>query len=233
MTWSAGLAAAQKLSDPEAEGVAHRLLGQAYARAGVPTKALEHLHRALDLARETGDTHGEARANYDLILVWRQSDDKRALSLARQALRLFRMLDNPVWVAEALNIMGWHQARLGRYTEARTSCQLALTLFRENDNRQGQAVTLDSLGYIAYHCGQYNRALRCFRESLDLCRDLGATYYEADTLEHLGQAHAALRQYAEARLVWRQALSLNRAQHRADDASRVQQQLTELNRNVS
>jgi hypothetical protein len=232
-TWSAGLIAAQQLDNPAVEGLAHRLLGQACARAGMNTEASDHLHQALDLAVDTGDTHGEARAYYDLTWVWRQNDDQLALTHATQALRLFQTLDAPVWEAEALNMMGWHQAQLRDYEAARESCEQALTLFRAESNRQGQAVTLDSLGYIAHHCGQYDQALACFRESLDLCRDLGATYYEADTLDHLGQAHAALGHHAEARHVWQRALSLNRAQHRTADADRIKWQLDELDREGS
>jgi tetratricopeptide (TPR) repeat protein len=124
--------------------------------------------------------------------------------------------------------MGWHQARLGDYVEARASCEQALELFRQRSNRQGQAVTLDTLGYIAHHREEYDEALKYFHESLELCRDLGATYYEADTLEHLGQSLAALRRRAEARLVWQQALHLNRTQERTADADRIEQQLAEL-----
>jgi tetratricopeptide (TPR) repeat protein len=232
-TWTAGLAAAQELGDPALEGVAHRLLGQAHARAGTHTTASYHLHRALDLAKETGDTHGEARAYYDLTWVWRQTDDQLALNHAKKALGLFQTLDSPVWEAEALNMMGWHQAQLGQYEAARSSCERALVLFRQERNRQGQAVTLDSLGYISYHRGEHDQALKCFRESLDLCRDLGATYYEADTLDHLGLAHAALGQGTDARVAWQQALRLNRAQHRTADAHRVEQQLVNLDRDAS
>ncbi|RSN61373.1 SARP family transcriptional regulator [Amycolatopsis sp. WAC 04182] len=228
-TWEAGLAAARELDDATIEGLAHRLLGQAYARSQRLTEALEHLYRGRELAKETGDTHGEARSYYDLIMVWRQqNNDQLALNHAKEAFRLFEPLDNLVWKAEALDRMGWHQARLGLYDEARSSCEQALALFRDARNRQGQAVTLDTLGYIAHHCGEYDLALDHFHESLELCRDLGATYYEADTLEHLGQSLAALRRRAEARLVWQQALRLNRTQERTADADRVAQQLAAL-----
>ncbi|HWC78644.1 MAG TPA: tetratricopeptide repeat protein [Pseudonocardiaceae bacterium] len=227
-TWQLGLAASQELRDPLAEGVASRLLGQACARAGMNETASEHLHRALKLARQTGDTHGEARAHYDLTWVWRKSDDEQALGHAIKALRLFRTLDAPVWEAEALSMMGWHQAQLGRYDVARESCEQAFSLFHQEGNRQGQAVTLDYLGYIAYYCGEYGQALNYLRESLDVCRDLGATYYQADTLDHLGLTLAASGHADEARLVWRQALSLNRVQDRTADVQRIEQQLAVL-----
>jgi tetratricopeptide (TPR) repeat protein len=230
-TWKAALAAAQELGDSTVEGIAHRLLGQAYARSRQLTEALDHLYRGRELAKEAGDTHGEARSYYDLVMVWSQkNDDQVALNHAKEAYRLFQTLDNPVWKAEALDRMGWHQARLGYYVEAHTSCEQALEMFRQRSNRQGQAVTLDTLGYIAHHRMEYEEALKYFEESLGLCRDLGATYYEADTLEHLGQSLAALKRRAEARLVWQRAVRLNRTQERIDDANRIEQQLVALDR---
>ena len=113
-----------------------------------------------------------------------------------------------MWRAEALAEVGWHQARLGRYAEARDLCEQALELFREHANRQGVAGTLDVLGYVAHRSGQYHTALAHYRDALALCRDLGATYDEADTLDHLGHAYAALSQHAEARRVWQQAMKL-------------------------
>lgn len=227
-TWQAGLTAAKDLHDPALEGVAHRLLGQAHARAGNYREADKHMLDALRLAKETGDRHGEARVHYDLTLILRQSDDSRALSHAAMALELFQTLDSPVWVAEALSSMGWHQAQLGQYDDARKSCERAFTLFSQERNRQGQAVTLDHLGYIALHGRDYDEALRCLNASLALCRDLGATYYEADTLDHLGRAHAALGQLPEARHAWLQALQLHRAQTRLVDTRRIERLLADL-----
>jgi tetratricopeptide (TPR) repeat protein len=227
-TWGVALAAAEQLDDPELEGHAHRLLGQAYTRAGLRAEAASHLHRALSLARETGDAHGEARAYHDLTWVWRRLDDRLALDYADLALRLFRTLDNPVWEGEALSMIGWYQALLGDFRQSRASCEEALTLFVRYGNRQGQAVTLDCLGYIEHHCGRHDRALVRFRESLALCRNLGATYYEADTLDHLARTHAALGQHAQARRAWLRALALSRAQHRSADANRIARQLADL-----
>ena len=227
-TWRAGLAAAERLRDPVLKAMAHRLLGQALARAGMRPEASRHLRRALKLAANAGDAHGTARAHYDLARMGRNGDHQIALTHATQALRLFDALANPVWRAEALAEVGWHQARLGRYAEARDLCEQALELFREHANRQGVAGTLDVLGYVAHRSGQYHTALAHYRDALALCRDLGATYDEADTLDHLGHAYAALSQHAEARRVWQQAMKLSYAQHRIADTERLQRQLTDL-----
>jgi tetratricopeptide (TPR) repeat protein len=227
-TWDAGLAAATELGDPAVQGVAHRLLGQAFTRAGMLTKASGHLRQALDLARQSGDRHGEARAHHDLTWVWRHRDDQLALDHASEALRLFRTIGNPVWEAEALNMMGWHQAQLGQYHQARASCERALLLFGRHLNRQGQALALDCLGCIAYHSGEHELALSWFGESLELFCDLGARYHEADVLDHLGLAHAALGNKPQARQAWQRALALNNSQHRTADAQRVQRHISDL-----
>jgi tetratricopeptide (TPR) repeat protein len=228
VTWRAGLAAAEELDDLSVRALAHRLLGQASVRADMHNDATHHLQMAIKLARQAGDVHGEARAYYDLAGAWRPVDGAQAVQHAAHALELFRRLDNPVWEAEALSALGWHQARLGNHADAADSCERALALFNRNGNRQGQATTLDCLGYIAHHTERHALALTHYRDSLALCRDLGATYDEADTLDHLGQAHAALGERTEAIAAWEQALVLNRAQHRTADVHRIERQVADL-----
>ncbi|MFS8096860.1 tetratricopeptide repeat protein [Lentzea alba] len=225
-TWGAALAAAEHLGDPAKQGLAHRLLGQACARGG--TSASEHLRRALELARQAGDVHGEARAHHDFAWISRHDDPRGALDHAVQALRLFRTLDNPVWEAEALSTVAWQQAHLGAYREARASCSEAQLLFGKHGNRHGQAVTLDCLGFITLHCGRPAEALGCFEKALVLLKDLGATYDEAGTTDNLGLAHAALGHHADARQAWQRALALTRIQHRVADAERIERHLAEL-----
>jgi tetratricopeptide (TPR) repeat protein len=227
-TWGAGLSAAQRLGDPAKQGLAHRLLGQACARGGLSGRASEHLQRALELARQAGDVHGEARAHHDFASIWRHKDQRVALHHATEALRLFRTLGNPVWEAEALSALAWQQARLGAHREARLSCEEAQLLFGRYDNRHGQAVTLDCLGYVSLHSGRFEEALVCFQRALDLLKDLGATYDEAGTTDNLGLAHAALGHHADAREAWQRALALTRLQHRVGDAERIERHLADL-----
>jgi hypothetical protein len=222
-TWRAGLTAAQRLGDLTAQALAHRLFGQTATRAGLIREAMEHLEWSLVLAREIGDHHAEARAHYDLS--WVCTDPEIALDHATQALTLFRPLNNPVWEAEALNLVGRHQTMLGDLGPARTACERALRLFAEHGNRQGQATTLTSLGQIAHRSGTPAQAMRLYRDSLDLCNELGARYEEAETLEHLGRLHAALGHKPEAERTWRQALGLYVEQNRTVAAEEIRRLL--------
>jgi tetratricopeptide (TPR) repeat protein len=204
--------------------LAHRLFGQTATRAGRTREAQDHLQRALTLAREIGDRHGEARAHHDLTALW-SHDTQAALTHASRALLLFKKLDNPVWEAEALNLVGWYQARTGNLAPARAACEQALDMFSQNGNRQGQATSLTSLGFIAHESGKHAQAMMFYRDSLALYQDLGARYEEADTLEHLGRLHAALGHKAHAERAWRQALGLYVDQHRTAAADGIRQQL--------
>jgi tetratricopeptide (TPR) repeat protein len=227
--WQMGLAAAQHDSDPTALSRAYRRLAMACTQLGRHDDALDHLHRALDTAHSCGDLLAQAHTHCALTMVWqRQGDDRPALEHATNALRLYRLLQQPVWEADTLNWVGWFSARLGNYQQAHTHCQAALTQARRLSHRGGEASTLDSLGYIAHQTGQHAQALEYYQQALTLIRNLGDAYHEADVLDHLAQPHVALKQLDQARGAWKQALELYQDQHRLREAEHVQQQLDEL-----
>jgi tetratricopeptide (TPR) repeat protein len=107
-------------------------------------------------------------------------------------------------------------------------CRAALILRRHHHNADGEAATLDSLGYIDQHTGRHTHAITHYRHALTLYRDLSHTHYTANTLDRLGHPHVALDQPEQARAVWREVLRLYREQGRLDAATRVQQQLDDL-----
>jgi tetratricopeptide (TPR) repeat protein len=227
--WQTGLAAALHGSDPIAISRAYRRLAMACTQLGRHDDARDHLHRALDTARSCGDLNAQAHTHYALTMAWqRQGDDQPALEHATSALRLYRLLQQPVWEADMLNWVGWFSARLGNYQQAHTHCQAALTQFRHHSHRGGEASTLDSLGYIAHQTGQHAQALEYYQQALTLIRNLGDAYHEADILNHLAEPHVALKQLDQARDIWQQALELYHEQHRLEEAKHVQQQLDEL-----
>jgi DNA-binding SARP family transcriptional activator/tetratricopeptide (TPR) repeat protein len=166
-TWQLALAAARRLGDPVVQSWTHEHLGDACAFLGMTAEALEHLHEALALAEHAGDVTSRGRIHLFLANALEQhGDDVLALEHAHHALRAFEALGDTLWQAKALNVAGWFQARLGRYDQARVTCEAALALLRRHpvDERQNaEAGTLDSLGYIAHHLGEYDRALDYLR----------------------------------------------------------------------
>jgi tetratricopeptide (TPR) repeat protein len=229
-SWQAALDAAAHLPDLTIRSRTHRILGRACSRLGLHEEATGHMDWALELAvRHHNDPTEQAHTHLQLAFVWgRRGDDQRALSHARHAFDLHRILDHPVQEADALNAMGWFAARLGELDAARDHCRAALTRHRHHHDHTGEAAALDSLGLIAHRAGDHHQAVDHYRQALTLYRTLGHAYQVADALDRVGHPHAALGQQEQARAAWRQALELYRKQGRDTDAQRVQQQLDEL-----
>ncbi|MEU8003576.1 tetratricopeptide repeat protein [Catellatospora sp. NPDC049111] len=228
-TWQAGLAAAERLDDPAALAIAHRLLARSLTPLGRHPDAVTHLEQALALFEQGGAATDQAHTHQTLAWVWGQhGDDRRALAHATRALSLHRELGNTTWEADALNLAGWYSAKLGDHGQARTLSLQALVLYRRHGNRNGEAATLDSLGYVAFLSAAHPTALRHYRQALALFRELGNAAYAADTLAHLGETHEALGEHAAAEDAWRQALDLYRQQQRTREARCVEQQLAAL-----
>lgn len=227
--WQAGLIAAEHLHDPTAHAQTHRNLGTTYARLGRHDEAIRHAHQSLALAAHHHDHTNQAHAHHGLAWTWGlRGDDRRALEHATRALALFRTLGSAVWEAHMLNEVGWYAARLGNHDLAREHCRAALTLYRRHPEPSREALTWDSLGYIDHHTGHHAQAVVHYQRALKLFRDLGSPLHVASCLDSVGHPYTALGQHDQARVVWQEALALYRAQHRDDDADRVQRQLDAL-----
>ncbi|MBV9445915.1 MAG: tetratricopeptide repeat protein [Streptosporangiaceae bacterium] len=221
--WRLALAAAERTDDPVVLTLAHQNLARAYIQAGENSDALDHLRHAVTLAEQTGDMLSQARVHYFTALAWDQHGDQhQASGHAYRALRLFQTVNDPVWQANTLNLMGWIQMRLGRYTEAQASCESALVLHRRHRPGHGRdASTLDTLGLIAHHLHDYDRALGYYHQALAQSREDGDTYTEADILDHLAETHLTLNHRGQAHDAWKHALKLYQTQYRLTGAERV------------
>lgn len=225
--WRTGLAAAERHGEGSARAWAHRRLAHAWARLGHHDDALRHGESALAAAEEAGDLAEQARIHDVIAWSWaKQGDDRQALAHVRHTLRLQRLGHDPVATANALNAVGWYEARLGEYEQALAHCEEGLEIQGRHGFRDGEACTLDSLGFIAHAAARHEEALAYYRRAHALFHDLGNLYEEANTLANLGDVHLALAQSDEARHNWQRAVTLYHAQHRAEDARRLQDKLS-------
>lgn len=226
--WDYALNAAQHLPD-DTQALIHRSLGRAYAHTGLHVESLTHLHHALTHAERTGDPLTLAHTHQALAAAWeRQGQYGPALDHALQQLELYRTQDNPVWEADALNLVGWLHALLTQYAEAEPYCRAALELYSQHDDLDGEAMALDSLGYLAHNTGEHATAIDYYQQALRIYREIGNIANEANTLDRLGHTNAALGHFVDTCAAWRQALALYQGQHRTRDAVRVQEQLDRL-----
>jgi tetratricopeptide (TPR) repeat protein len=234
--WQQAVASAERLPDHRVRTQAYQLLGDAYAQLGRTIDALRSLRKALILAESAGDLAGQGQIHHSLGGTWeRHGDDRRALEHALRALAVFQTQDDIYQQARALNGVGWLRTRLGEHRQARADCEAALALLRRlpfNHQQLGESDTLDSLGCIAHRLREYRAALDYFGQALTICRAQGHSYLEPRVLQHIAETQFARRRTDEARATWQRAYEIFTAQHRLADASRVRQQLDNLERRL-
>jgi len=220
-SWRIGRDCAET-GDAAVRSLVLRLHGGACARAGEHDDAQRSFRLSLALAEQTDDLAGQAHTHRFIAWYWMQhGDGPLALAHATAALTLFEDLDNPLWLAEALNLTGWCAAQTGDLHSGQKRCETALALARRHGDRDGEAAALDSLGFIAAATGAHPKAVEYYEQAVELLGELDNTYAQADTFEQLGNARSADGRAHEARSAWRQALQLYHRQHRDDDARRV------------
>ena len=117
-TQRTALDAARRLMDGSGEAHAHRGIGCACDRLGRFDDACDHLQQALGLYRKLGNRAGEAETRLNLAgLCGRQSRYQESLAHAQQALRLFQGAGHQAGQANALNVIGWVQAKLSESSD--------------------------------------------------------------------------------------------------------------------
>lgn len=228
-SWRTGLAAAEREGDPAALGLAHRHLGHSCGHVGLHNDAQLHLDRSLALALDLGDRAGQAHSEHNLACAWeQQGENHRALEHAASALKLYRTLDQPVWLADALNDVGWYSLLVDRHEQARIHMEAALTLFRRHDHRDGEAVAVAHLAHLDHETGRLQAAVANYQRALALSRDLSNIFHEAEILHRLGETYLALGDEEQARHSWELALRLHEQQHHTERAEGIQRQLEAL-----
>ncbi|HEV2253345.1 MAG TPA: tetratricopeptide repeat protein [Streptosporangiaceae bacterium] len=232
-TQRAALAAACRLGDRHAQALAHRGIASAQSYAGCPDEALSHQERALQLLEEAGDIRWQVLvqlfAGRAHLVAGRahqaggralegQERYREALARSRLGLRLARSAGPEARpeLAEALNMVGWTLAQLGRYRRALTYCQRAVALDEQIGNMHSLSHALDSLAYVYRHLGRHSEAAGCYRRAIQLFTELGDTYAKAETLAYAGDAHRDGGDLAAARQAWKQAVAILDDLHHPD-----------------
>lgn len=127
--------------------------------------------------------------------------------LYRQALTIYRHLDDRRGEMLALWGLGEVERRIGEYGHAREYHTEALALARHLDDRSGGADALRGLGEVERLVGEYGQAREYHTEALALARHLGDRFGEVDALWGLGEVEWFVSEYSQAREYYTQALA--------------------------
>jgi DNA-binding SARP family transcriptional activator/Tfp pilus assembly protein PilF len=206
-----GLAAAERVGDPVAEGLMRSGLGVAHNMTRRFDEALDCLYPALELTRITGDRRREGHVCNNIATAYaglRRFDE--ALDAYLQALEVHTANGDRLGIAIALNNIGTSHIHLGRPELSFAHLDPALRLTREIDNPRLEAGILGSLGEAYLGQGRYAEALAQFQQALTIRRAIGDRRHEVDTLASIGVTHLGLADDAAALDAFREALRLSR-----------------------
>ncbi|MFV2088403.1 BTAD domain-containing putative transcriptional regulator [Micromonospora sp. LOL_021] len=160
-------------------------------------------------ARAAADLAGEANLLTNLAVVHdHQGRRQQAVAHLRQALTLYRDVDEPAGEARTLGNLGVVLGELGDRRSAICYIGRALALLRTLGEHHGMIRALGSLGQLFTVEGRLGEAAGRLREGLVLCRRTGDRVGEAMLLNYAGQLHnrrgahrAAARCHARARSI--------------------------------
>lgn len=163
-------------TDPKWAELALGNIGKLYFGSAHYALAIDtHLQR-LALARELGDTAGEATALNDLAMVYQAlGDQSKAIEYNQQQLSLARSHQNLRGVAQALSNLGISYHSSGDYAKAIDYQQQLLQLGQAQKNALWQEQALANLAGAYYFQGQYDQALDLYRQAIQVAEQVGET----------------------------------------------------------
>jgi tetratricopeptide (TPR) repeat protein len=127
----------------------HTSFGEVLAHQGKLQLAIEHNHRALELYREAGCRHGEARAIADIgIAQSALGDHEEAVSYLERSIALAQEVGTLHQEGKVRKDLGIVRSRLGQQDKAVECLQQALVLLRRVGDRPMEAETLLALGNV-------------------------------------------------------------------------------------
>jgi predicted ATPase/DNA-binding CsgD family transcriptional regulator len=158
--------------DVEARATIEELLDQTSASRHSVARA-DALHAACNLAR-------------------RQGDPLRAMEVGKEALAIYRALDDPGCAGEVLLSLGWVLLDLGRLDEALGHYRESYRLAQAVGNLEAVAAALDMMGLLYVERNDLGAAASCLQQALRISRTEGDRGRLGQVLGHLGVL--ALRQ---------------------------------------
>lgn len=183
----------------------HLSLGELLLTSGQYEPAADHLRRALAIAEEQSDVHGQGRACRWIA----RSHEMRAQY--QQALewidRGLSALGNQV-TPEALEmrlISGLIHSRLGNYKTAREQALASLLASDELGDLAISARAHNLLGIIDRLRGRLSRGIDHFHQALTMYREVENLHGQAQAQNQLATAHFDLGNWTEADRYYRQA----------------------------
>jgi non-specific serine/threonine protein kinase len=168
------------------------------------------LTRLLAIVPSTHPRKERARGlNMVGIFAQDQGDLAAADAFHREALALFRELDDPKGISAALNNIGCIAIEQARYSEAEAAFDEALELDRRVGDQRNAALTLLNLGVVARARGDLALARGRFEEALPMLHEIGDRHGTAEVLYSLGHVECEQGNYPLAEIRLRESVTMS------------------------
>lgn len=132
----------------------------------------------------------------------------QAMSYFREALDIYREVDDSHSTGFILLLSGWTLMRTGNLQEAQVCLEEALALSRGSENQRNLAFSLSSLGEIAIRRGHYERAESLLQQGLTLSYEIGDRWLTGTLLGSLGWAALRQRDFPRMRSMLKESLEI-------------------------
>jgi predicted ATPase/DNA-binding SARP family transcriptional activator len=167
--------------------------------AGIDTNNQAQAEEALRMAEQLSYTFGMAKARRILgSIVYDADMPETALQYHLPSVTLWRELENPFELANALNNLGVVLVEIGEYVEARQAFEETREIFQSLGYQRGVALAMHNLGETAYKMGEYGNAREHLSESLRIRQHLGLPRGYPYSFELLAQVNEKEGRYQQA-----------------------------------
>jgi serine/threonine protein kinase/tetratricopeptide (TPR) repeat protein len=181
--------------------------GRVEIEAGDPSKGLDYLSSALNLATQFDQEEQRADILQAMGVAYQSLNrSEEALRNFEQSLAIKRKHGLKSGIAESLGAIAQVQIALGKPDLALQGYTEALKLQREVGDKAGVAGDLNDLGNLYNDLGEHDKALGLFKEALEIWTEIGNEPNRVQALNNIGNTHLAKGEYQDAFTYLEQAL---------------------------
>lgn len=166
---------------------------------GIDPNKQAQAEEALAMAEHLSYTFGMAKARRILGSIAYDADmPETALQYHIPSVTLWRELENPFELANALNNLGVVLMEIGEYVEARQAFEETREIFQSLGYQRGVALAIHNLGETAYKMGEVASAREHLTESLRIRQHLGLPRGYPYSFELIAQVNEKEGRYEQA-----------------------------------
>jgi predicted ATPase/AraC-like DNA-binding protein len=206
-------------------------LGRLTHLQGNPEKSISIFRKSLSLAREIGDSMGEAAIQYKLSLaVSMLGNLEEEEKLANGSLNIYYQIGYKPGIAEVLQHLSLLYYRKGDYVKAEEYSNESLKICRQLKDKWGIARALWRLGFVARGKGVFDEAAKMINEYLTYCEELDDKEGIANALISIAELSRSQSEYDIAENYYMKALNLSYELGYKAITARVLKDIGEINR---